>query len=271
MKSTKISLASKNKTRKNKSNNKGFKTITDLKKNKDLKKISEKSYKIINSSINQSSKSHIVKILQNKEFKKIYDKISYLEENDKLMIKKVKKSIKFPKKIDISMFESLEFMLSNMDLFKLKKKLKEAGSKNNNNCAICLENLEEKSRNSNNEDENNNIISLHCKHKFHKECLYNWILRKKENCPLCRASIVGKELEEIKSDPLYENISEEMSSVRSEIESEIDENFEDENVDNIRSSRNPSILERVLFSVVITTLFGIPTGAIGFDIITSFF
>lgn len=42
-------------------------------------------------------------------------------------------------------------------------------------CCICLDKF----------DENHKSIVLECNHRFHKECILNW-LKKELNCPLCR-------------------------------------------------------------------------------------
>ena len=47
---------------------------------------------------------------------------------------------------------------------------------NNNNCSICIETL------------NENIVSLKCGHKFHFNCIKEWIYLN-NNCPLCRTII----------------------------------------------------------------------------------
>jgi hypothetical protein len=48
---------------------------------------------------------------------------------------------------------------------------------NNNECSICLENIDKK-----------HITLEKCGHKFHKKCLFKW-LHIKPFCPYCRASI----------------------------------------------------------------------------------
>lgn len=46
-------------------------------------------------------------------------------------------------------------------------------------CSICLDNNNKKS------------ILLKCNHKFHKECLYQW-LKVKPICPLCQTNLISK-------------------------------------------------------------------------------
>jgi hypothetical protein len=36
----------------------------------------------------------------------------------------------------------------------------------------------------------NNIIQTECNHYFHAICLFNWINRKKNTCPLCRMELI---------------------------------------------------------------------------------
>ena len=50
---------------------------------------------------------------------------------------------------------------------------------NENNCAICLCELNE------NENENDNIYNLNCDHKFHTNCIMDWFRSSSGNCPLC--------------------------------------------------------------------------------------
>lgn len=45
----------------------------------------------------------------------------------------------------------------------------------NDLCSICLDPL-------------NNCVVTSCNHPFHKECIYNCVMKKKE-CPLCRTKI----------------------------------------------------------------------------------
>lgn len=54
----------------------------------------------------------------------------------------------------------------------------------NNECSICLENLDLSALASN----LNNIYTLDCNHSFHKNCITKW-LETKLTCPLCRAPI----------------------------------------------------------------------------------
>ena len=48
----------------------------------------------------------------------------------------------------------------------------------NNDCVICLENI--------NKD---NLIKLNCKHMFHKDCILTLIKKRNRKCPLCRHRI----------------------------------------------------------------------------------
>ncbi|EOY34177.1 Uncharacterized protein TCM_041929 [Theobroma cacao] len=50
---------------------------------------------------------------------------------------------------------------------------------NRTECAICLEEFEE---------EDNWRVLFQCKHKFHKLCIHQWLV-KHENCPLCRSCV----------------------------------------------------------------------------------
>ncbi len=51
------------------------------------------------------------------------------------------------------------------------------------NCSICLTEI---SPQPNCEEEKE--LALDCKHKFHRECIGEW-LKQKHNCPNCRASV----------------------------------------------------------------------------------
>lgn len=48
----------------------------------------------------------------------------------------------------------------------------------NSYCCICLDKFEE----------NNKSIVLECSHRFHRNCISNW-LKKELNCPLCRKKV----------------------------------------------------------------------------------
>ena len=57
-------------------------------------------------------------------------------------------------------------------------KLKDKSNKKICNCAICLEEIKK----------NTKVYKLKCKHKFHKQCLKDWLNQKLE-CPMCRSDI----------------------------------------------------------------------------------
>lgn len=62
---------------------------------------------------------------------------------------------------------------SKSKILNLKKIFTKSNLNENNICPICLEN-------------NNNLSkTLKCKHKFHEQCIKQWMLNKFE-CPLCR-------------------------------------------------------------------------------------
>ena len=44
-------------------------------------------------------------------------------------------------------------------------------------CGICLE------------ETSKNIITLDCKHKFCKDCIYEWVVVSNQTCPICRTDI----------------------------------------------------------------------------------
>lgn len=46
----------------------------------------------------------------------------------------------------------------------------------NKECNICMEEYKLK----------NTLISLSCKHLFHKKCIQNWLCNEKVSCPICR-------------------------------------------------------------------------------------
>lgn len=45
-----------------------------------------------------------------------------------------------------------------------------------NDCVICLESIQD------------NNATLNCGHKFHNDCVGNW-LKKQQNCPICRTEV----------------------------------------------------------------------------------
>ena len=49
-------------------------------------------------------------------------------------------------------------------------------TKTNNDCSICLENI------------NKDDYKLNCNHIFHKNCISQWLI-KSSNCPLCRSHV----------------------------------------------------------------------------------
>jgi hypothetical protein len=50
----------------------------------------------------------------------------------------------------------------------------------NNDCSICLEPLT-----------NNVAIALPCGHRFHKDCIVNWLSRSQGKCPNCKQRITN--------------------------------------------------------------------------------
>ena len=54
----------------------------------------------------------------------------------------------------------------------------QCNSNDNIDCCICLDKFEE----------NHTSIVLECSHRFHRECITNW-LKKELKCPLCRKQI----------------------------------------------------------------------------------
>ncbi|GKF29452.1 RING-H2 finger protein ATL16 [Tanacetum coccineum] len=62
----------------------------------------------------------------------------------------------------------------------VEKQLYETGkSKNNDDCAICLEDFIDKQHIG---------VVVSCQHSFHEDCINNW-LSNERSCPLCRKSI----------------------------------------------------------------------------------
>ncbi|KAL3833618.1 hypothetical protein ACJIZ3_008354 [Penstemon smallii] len=64
-----------------------------------------------------------------------------------------------------------------MDSLPIIKSSKEAGA-----CSICLEDFNSKTTTTT----TTVINELPCRHHFHKECISEWISRRKYSCPLCR-------------------------------------------------------------------------------------
>jgi len=71
-----------------------------------------------------------------------------------------------------------------------KKKFKGGDGDDDENCGICLKNFEKDNNNQIIDD----IITLNCGHKFHKDELIEWYKRKRNNstCPTCRAPIADE-------------------------------------------------------------------------------
>ena len=108
---------------------------------------------------------------------------------------------------------------------KKTKKYFKGGDDDDENCGICLKNFEK--------DDNNqiidDIITLNCDHKFHKDELIKWYKRKRNNatCPTCRAPIVDEMQQFV---PHNSEDSEESSDSESDNSTYIsdDDNIEDE-------------------------------------------
>lgn len=66
----------------------------------------------------------------------------------------------------------------NCDINDIKSKVKLLTNENRGKCVCCMEDIE-----------NTEIAELDCKHVFHLECIYNWINKDKNNCPICRSNI----------------------------------------------------------------------------------
>ena len=67
----------------------------------------------------------------------------------------------------------------------------------NNDCSICLEPLTE-----------NVATALPCGHRFHKDCIVNWLVRSQGKCPNCKQRITNIPYisieEELEQEPEYE-------------------------------------------------------------------
>ena len=68
----------------------------------------------------------------------------------------------------------------------------------NNDCSICLEPLTQ-----------NAATALPCGHRFHKDCIVNWLSRSQGKCPNCKQRItnipyISIEEEELEQEPEYE-------------------------------------------------------------------
>jgi hypothetical protein len=76
-----------------------------------------------------------------------------------------------------------------------KRKIMKGGEEEKEECPICYEEL----------NDPNNIITLSCRHKFHKTCMYN-VCNSSSNrfmclCPLCRKELTHGEMEELDFSP----------------------------------------------------------------------
>ncbi|CAD8072124.1 unnamed protein product [Paramecium primaurelia] len=58
-------------------------------------------------------------------------------------------------------------------------------SNNQDNCAICLENL----------NNNQEVRQTHCHHNFHSICIKEWIQKNKKECPVCRSNLAIKDVD----------------------------------------------------------------------------
>ena len=75
-------------------------------------------------------------------------------------------------------YEDIKVTLDKEDISLLKEYKYEPLEKKEK-CTICLESF----------DENQDIIELDCKHKFHKNCIMEWLDKYDYKCPICRKEI----------------------------------------------------------------------------------
>ncbi|CAD8110889.1 unnamed protein product [Paramecium sonneborni] len=71
------------------------------------------------------------------------------------------------------------------NLFDLLTPIQFTDLTNQDNCAICLDNL-------NNGQE---VRQTHCHHNFHSKCIKEWFSKNKKECPVCRTNLANKDLQ----------------------------------------------------------------------------
>ena len=69
------------------------------------------------------------------------------------------------------------------------KNNKETNTNNNNDIQIELQNISNDNIDKNSSITDNQISTLPCGHRYHVKCITEWMLRKKNICPMCREKI----------------------------------------------------------------------------------
>ena len=79
---------------------------------------------------------------------------------------------------DISNNSELENNISEKNHYNKISKMEQIKNDEDTDCIICMENIKK----------NKTVYKIECNHKFHKQCLSNW-LKEKFECPVCRHNI----------------------------------------------------------------------------------
>jgi hypothetical protein len=93
--------------------------------------------------------------------------------------KKIQKRFKSRKRLRSKATRKIQ---TNYRGFKSRKVMKRVKSNmlTDNNCSICLEPMS-----------NNVATALPCGHRFHKDCIVNWLVRSQGKCPNCKQRITN--------------------------------------------------------------------------------
>lgn len=79
-------------------------------------------------------------------------------------------------------YEDVKVTISEKEFNNLKCE-KIVSNENERECNICIDSYKE----------GDDIVYLPCEHVFHKECIYNWLVKEKVNCPICRCDVRVKQ------------------------------------------------------------------------------
>lgn len=81
-------------------------------------------------------------------------------------------------------YEDVKVTISDNEFKKLKCEdvTKEKTELLSKECNICIDTYKE----------GEEIVYLPCEHIFHKDCIYDWLVKEKVNCPICRCDVRSK-------------------------------------------------------------------------------
>lgn len=94
-------------------------------------------------------------------------------------VKKIQKHFKSRKRLRSKASRKIQTRYRGFKTRKVMKRVK-TNMLTDNNCSICLEPLTE-----------NAVTALPCGHRFHKDCIVNWLSRSQGKCSLCRKYVTN--------------------------------------------------------------------------------